>query len=189
MRILYNTSLLTSFSKSTNKWCTVPLYSHLPQYLTYVEYSINSWSSFSTPLPLRALEGLPRRGSHYFLESLYTPGRWLAKRWRPLNSGNWTPNIYIPSGARVAQLYPQALGAHFSHLLRHVWVTLGLFFTPGYHMGAIIDLLCQNPHWWSPVILPTYGINFQAKILDKILYTVGSSYMSLNYESVLSPFL
>jgi hypothetical protein len=46
------------------------------------------------------------RGSRYFLESLYTPGRWLAKLWRPVTSGNWTPNIYIPSGARAAQLIP-----------------------------------------------------------------------------------
>jgi hypothetical protein len=31
-------------------------------------------------------------------------------------------------GDRVAQLYPQALGTHFIRLLRHAWVTVGLFF-------------------------------------------------------------
>jgi hypothetical protein len=41
--------------------------------------SSSSSSSSSTPFGLRALGGLHRhRGSHYFLESLYTPGRWLA---------------------------------------------------------------------------------------------------------------
>jgi hypothetical protein len=30
---------------------------------------------------------------------------------------------------------PQALGTHFSRLLRHEWVTVGLFFNPGHHMG------------------------------------------------------
>jgi hypothetical protein len=102
------------------------------------------WNTTHLPLslpvlPFRMLGGLPRlsfRGSHYFLESLYIPGRWLAQRWRPVTSGNWTPNIYIPSGGRVAQLYPQALGAHFSRLLRHAWATLGLFFTPGHHTGV-----------------------------------------------------
>jgi hypothetical protein len=39
---------------------------------------INSSSSFSTPFALRALGICLDRGSHYFLESLYTPGRWLA---------------------------------------------------------------------------------------------------------------
>jgi hypothetical protein len=35
----------------------------------------------------------------------------------------------------VAQLYPQALGTHFSRLLRHAWVTVGLFFNPSHHTG------------------------------------------------------
>jgi hypothetical protein len=42
--------------------------------------------------------------------------------------------IYDP-GDRVAQLYPQALGTHFCRLLRHAWVTVGLFFTPGHQTG------------------------------------------------------
>jgi hypothetical protein len=36
----------------------------------------------------------------------------------------------------VAQLYPQALGTHFSRLLRHAWVTVGLSFNRGHHMGS-----------------------------------------------------
>jgi hypothetical protein len=53
-----------------------------------------------------------------------------------------TPNledqasVFITPGDRVSQLYPQALGTHFSRLLRHEWVTVGLFFNPGHHTGA-----------------------------------------------------
>jgi hypothetical protein len=35
----------------------------------------------------------------------------------------------------MAQLYPQAPGSHFSRLLRHAWVTVGLFLFPGHHTG------------------------------------------------------
>jgi hypothetical protein len=35
----------------------------------------------------------------------------------------------------VTQLYPKALGTHFSRLLRHAWVIVGLFFNPGHHTG------------------------------------------------------
>ena len=34
--------------------------------------------------------------------------------------------------------YSQALGTHFSRLLRHAWATVGLFFNPGDHTGKII---------------------------------------------------
>jgi hypothetical protein len=47
-----------------------------------------------------------------------------------------TPNlegqasVFITPGDRVAQLYPQAPGTHFSRLLRHAWVAVGLFLFP-----------------------------------------------------------
>jgi hypothetical protein len=47
-----------------------------------------------------------------------------------------TPNledqasVFMTRRDRVTQLYPQALGTHFSRLLRHEWVTVGLFFNP-----------------------------------------------------------
>jgi hypothetical protein len=47
-----------------------------------------------------------------------------------------TPNlegqasVCMTPGDRVAQLYPQAPGTHFSRLLRHAWVTVGLFLFP-----------------------------------------------------------
>jgi hypothetical protein len=45
-------------------------------------------------------------------------------------------SVFMTPGDRVAQSYPQALGTHFSPLLRHAWVTVGLFFNPGHHMGG-----------------------------------------------------
>jgi hypothetical protein len=54
-----------------------------------------------------------------------------------------TPNledqvsVFMTPGDRVAQLYPQVLGTHFSRFLRRAWVTVGLFFNPGHYTGGI----------------------------------------------------
>jgi hypothetical protein len=48
-----------------------------------------------------------------------------------------TPNLEDQASVFMAQLYPQALGTHFSRLLRHAWVTVGLFFNPGHHTGEV----------------------------------------------------
>jgi hypothetical protein len=45
---------------------------------------------------------------------------------------------------RVAKLYPQALGTHFSRLLRYAWVTVGLYFNPGHHMGNLFEVFEPN---------------------------------------------
>jgi hypothetical protein len=50
-------------------------------------------------------------------------------------------SVFMTPGGRVAQLYPQALGTHFSRLLRHAWVTVGLFFNPGHHAGETVALV------------------------------------------------
>jgi hypothetical protein len=64
--------------------------------------------------------------------------------------------IYDP-GDRVAQLNPQALGTHFSRLLRHAWVAVGLLFTPGHHTGesindsmSLIELMRDSTECVSP---------------------------------------
>jgi hypothetical protein len=44
-------------------------------------------------------------------------------------------SVFIFPRGRVAQLYPRALGTHFSRLLRHAWVTVRLFLFPGHHTG------------------------------------------------------
>jgi hypothetical protein len=52
-----------------------------------------------------------------------------------------TPNledqvsVFMTPRDRVVQLYPQALGTNFSRLLRHAWVTVGLFFNSSHHTG------------------------------------------------------
>jgi hypothetical protein len=46
-------------------------------------------------------------------------------------------SVFMTPGHRMTQLYPQALGTHFSRLLRHAWVTVGLFFNPDHHTGLL----------------------------------------------------
>jgi hypothetical protein len=62
-------------------------------------------------------------------------------------------------GDRVAQLYPQALGTHFSRLLRHAWVTVGLSFNAGHHMGEICNM-------------PVTNLPFDTLIFNSIAYIV-----------------
>jgi hypothetical protein len=50
-------------------------------------------------------------------------------------------SVFMTPRDRVAQLYPQALGTHFSHLLWHAWVTVELFFNPGHHTGQNINIV------------------------------------------------
>jgi hypothetical protein len=47
-------------------------------------------------------------------------------------------SVFISPRGRVAQLYPQAPDTHFSRLLRHAWVSVGLFLFPGHHTGSYI---------------------------------------------------
>jgi hypothetical protein len=51
-------------------------------------------------------------------------------------------SVFMAPRDRVAQLYPQALSTHFSRLLRHARVTVGLFFNPGHHTG-------QHDDYWA----------------------------------------
>jgi hypothetical protein len=55
-------------------------------------------------------------------------------------------SVFMTPGDRVVQLYPQALGTHFSRLLRHAWVTVGLFFNPAHHKGPVLLCPPQIPH-------------------------------------------
>jgi hypothetical protein len=48
--------------------------------------------------------------------------------------------MFMTPGDMVAQLYPQALGTHFSRILRHAWVTVGLYFNPGHDTGCVLLL-------------------------------------------------
>ena len=57
----------------------------------------------------------------------------------------WTTrsHIYNPWDW-VVQLYPQALGTHFSCLLLHAWGTVELFFNSGHHTGYYFMLVGGN---------------------------------------------
>jgi hypothetical protein len=57
-------------------------------------------------------------------------------------------SVFISPRGRVVQLYPHAPDTHFSRLLRHAWVTVGLYLFPGHHTGKvfwciIINILCK----------------------------------------------
>jgi hypothetical protein len=103
----YNTTCLKS---------TISLTTHILN-TRYTTVDLNT-SSFSTPFALRALGGgLPRLP--LFLRITTYSRQVISLALEACYLGQLDSNIYIPSGARVAQLYPQALGAHFSRLLRH----------------------------------------------------------------------
>jgi len=42
---------------------------------------------------------------------------------------------------------------HFSRLLRHAWVTVGLFLFPGHHTGNRISLGLSNQGSWDGRII------------------------------------
>jgi hypothetical protein len=50
--------------------------------------------------------------------------------------------IYDPRRQGGTAIPPQAPGTHFSSLLRHAWVTVGLFFSLGHHTGDKRKLHC-----------------------------------------------
>jgi hypothetical protein len=58
---------------------------------------------------------------------------------RPTPNPEGQASIFVTPEDRVTQLYPQALGTHFSRLLRLAWATLGLFLSSG-HRTEIIFL-------------------------------------------------
>jgi hypothetical protein len=73
----------------------------------------------------------------------------------------------LTPGDRVAQLYPQALGTHFSRLLRHECVTVGLFFNPGHHTGSLswFSSVPQGSFWGRPGSILPYPFQFIINII------------------------
>jgi hypothetical protein len=75
------------------------------------------------------------------------------------------------------------------------WCTVSLyshFFSSMWWMQkiwSVVDVLCQNPHWWSPIISSVLGLNLERKILNNILYEVDNSDITQLLQSLLSPFL
>ena len=50
--------------------------------------------------------------------------------------------VFITLGGKVAQLYTQAPGAHFSRLLLHAWAAVGLLFSPVSKQGKFRPHTC-----------------------------------------------
>jgi hypothetical protein len=50
------------------------------------------------------------------------------------------------------------VATHFSRLLRHAWVTVGLFLFPGHHTGSISHSECSNLD-----VLLSFPFNFSLK--------------------------
>ena len=107
-----------------------------------------------------------------------------------------TTFIGIPNSMRI--LYKTSLLTELKAFLKFIksWCTASFysyFFSCiclMQNIWSVVDLLCQNPHWWSPIILSAYGVNLESRMLDKILYIISKSCMSLYlWQSVLSPFL
>jgi hypothetical protein len=65
----------------------------------------------------------------------FLQGRGVAPRPTPILEDQ--APVFISPRGRVAQLYPRTPGTHFSRLLRHTWVTVGLFLFPGHHTGIL----------------------------------------------------
>jgi hypothetical protein len=67
-------------------------------------------------------------------------------------------SVFISPRSRVVQLYPQAPGTHFSRLLRHAWVTVGLFLFPGHHTGILFGAPAKIPYvFLASPIRPTFS--------------------------------
>jgi hypothetical protein len=84
---------------------------------------------------------------------------------------NWEYCTVVPSelnhrlswSLRIADILSNCTPIFFSSIqqIQKIW--------------SVVDLLCQNPHCWSPIISPTYGLDTERKILDKILIEVDNS--------------
>ena len=101
----------------------------------------------------------------------------------------------IPDSVRI--LSNTSLLTESQALLKSInsWCTTSLysqFYSSTWRMHSIwsvVDLLCRNPHWWSVRISSAYGINFDSRMMDKILYVVDKLVCRYNCYSLSSPFL
>jgi hypothetical protein len=77
---------------------------------------------------------------------------------RPTPNLEYQASVFMTPGDRVTQLYPQTLGTHFSRLVRHAWVTVGLFLSSVVShtskINYILILHCQT----SLICTPNPGV-------------------------------
>jgi len=65
----------------------------------------------------------------------------------------------------------------YSHSFSSIWQMENIW--------SVVDLLHQNPQWWSAIISSAYGVNPDSRMVDKILYVVGKcphKYCNLFYS-------
>ena len=103
--------------------------------------------------------------------------------------------MWIPNWMRILHKTPLLTDSWTSLKYIKRWFTVVLhsnFFSSIWrtqYIWSAIDLLRQNPHWWSPITSSAYGVILDSRMLDKILIVLGYSDMSLKLlQSVLSPF-
>jgi hypothetical protein len=129
IRILYDSPSLWQFLKGSLKYSTTATTSAFCNYAFTNVFSITSYFSLTLASQPSLGLGLLHKIRLNFLEasqqfSFYRV-RLLAPRPTPIPEGQ--PSVFISPKGRVA--------THFSRLLRHAWVTVGLFLLPGHHTG------------------------------------------------------
>ena len=53
-----------------------------------------------------------------------------------------------------------------------------------YNIRLVVDLLRQNPHWWSQIIFSAYGLNLGSRMLDKICSYLMKVMCLNNYQNL-----
>jgi hypothetical protein len=126
--------------------------------------------------------GLPCWG---FATITFLQGRIVSPAPKP--QPGYQASVFMAPGHRVAQLYPQALGTHFSRLLRHAWVTVGLFFHPCHHTETLSNYqrhtktgvkwfktMEQNPSWEHKCLSESQDISrllWKMKFIAVLIWT------------------
>jgi hypothetical protein len=106
-------------------------------------------------------------------------------------SNNLTYFIGTPNSMKI--LYNTSLPYSLNHRLSwSLWVadvlshSIPIFFSSIWQMliiWSVIDLLCQNSHWGSPIISFMNRFNLERKIFHNILYVVDNMIAHDNYYS------
>jgi hypothetical protein len=66
---------------------------------------------------------------------------------------------------QITDAQPHCIPIFFSSLwwMQNIW--------------SVVNLLCRNPHWWSPVISSAYGVNLDRRMFDRIFCVVDKGDM------------
>jgi hypothetical protein len=97
--------------------------------------------------------------------------------------------IYNPLG-RVAQLFPQALGTHFSHLFWPAWTAVGLFFSQSphgdlscLHASSRIQVCTKETQFYPLWILACFVLDMR-DFCSSVLVKMSANYASFSSQEV-----